>query len=107
MKSISLFVALLCALFIVAAPSQAADKEGKAATKPAAEKKASAETEKLDLNTASEHDLVKLPGIGDARAKAIIKGRPYKAKDELVERKIITASVYDKIKDRVIARQAK
>ena len=48
-----------------------------------------------------------LPGIGEVRSKAIVKGRPYKGKDELVERKILTQSVYNKIKDQVIAKQAK
>lgn len=96
------FIAIAAAsLLALAGPALAADKEGKGASKSAAHK----EVEKLDLNTASEHDLVKLPGVGEVRAKAIIKGRPYKAKDELVERKILTASVYDKIKDRVIAKQ--
>jgi DNA uptake protein ComE-like DNA-binding protein len=46
-----------------------------------------------------------LDGIGEARAKAIIKGRPYKAKDELVEKNIIPQGVYDKIKDGIIAKQ--
>ena len=100
----SLFVAALLAL---AGPAFAADKDGKAPAKSAAAQKSVPDSEKLDLNTASEHDLTKLPGIGDVRAKAIIKHRPYKAKDELVERKVITASVYEKIKERVIARQAK
>src|ERR1051325_1854534 len=59
----------------------------------------------LDINSASAQELDKLPGIGSARAQAIIANRPYKGKDELAQRKIIPQNVYDQIKDRIIARQ--
>jgi len=56
-----------------------------------------------DINRASTNELMALKGIGEVRARAIVEGRPYGKKDELVQRKIIPQSVYDKIKDQIIA----
>jgi hypothetical protein len=52
--------------------------------------------ELIDLNSATSDELKALPGIGDAYSRKIIKGRPYKRKDEVT---------YDKMKDQVIAKQ--
>ena len=57
----------------------------------------------MDLNSASEKELASLKGIGEVRAKAIVKGRPYKGKDDLVRRKIVPQSVYNDSNDPVIA----
>ena len=61
---------------------------------------------KLDINSASADQLATLEGIGKIRSAAIVSGRPYKRKDELVKRKIIPAAVYTKIKDQIIASQS-
>ena len=58
----------------------------------------------LDLNSASRDDLMTLEGIGEVRADAIIRARPFKAKTELVERRLIPEALYDKIADKVMAR---
>lgn len=61
----------------------------------------------LDINSASEAELDALPGVGEARVKKIIAGRPWGGKDDLVKKKVIPKSVYDKIKDQIIAKQSK
>jgi len=58
----------------------------------------------IDLNSASRDDLMALDGIGEVRADAIIRSRPFKAKTELVERRLIPEALYEKISDKVMAR---
>jgi competence protein ComEA len=71
---------------------------------PAATRPAAGST-LVDINSASAEDLDKLPGVGKSRAEAIIKNRPYKGKDDLLDRKILPANVYKDIKDKIIAKQ--
>jgi competence protein ComEA len=72
--------------------------KAKPAAKPAAK-------QLIDINTASEEELRALKGVGDIRAANIIRNRPYKGKDELVQKKIIPPAIYAGIKDQIIAKQ--
>ena len=64
-----------------------------------------AAAEVIDINSASWRELDALPGVGEARARKIVRKRPYKGKDELWQRKILPRPVYDAIKDRIVAKQ--
>ena len=59
----------------------------------------------LDLNTATREQLLSLPGVTSAQADRVIANRPYNEPDELVTRRIIPKTEYDKISDRVTAKK--
>jgi len=81
-----------CAASVAAAPQATA----KSKSTPSPESR-------VDINHASAVELAKVPGLMPSWAGRIVRFRPYRSKQDLVDRGVLPSDVYDRIKDYVIA----
>jgi DNA uptake protein ComE-like DNA-binding protein len=103
-----LFAAMLCVAVAVSAqrvdgqPAPAAH----ASLAPAAHASL-APGERVDINHASVEELEKVPGMTGTWAARIVRFRPYRSKQDLLDKGVVTSGVYDRIKDSVVAHRDK
>ena len=89
----------------LAALAQYQDRDSRGVPKTSA--MAPAPEARVDINHASVDELLKAPGMTRSWAERIVRFRPYRTKQDLVEHGIVTTEVYDRIKDYVIAHHDK
>ena len=83
------------------APPAASHRPGAAASVAPARTSQPAGTMLVDVNSADEKTLDALPGVGPARAKAIIANRPYTEKQQVLSKKAVPSNVFAGIEDRI------
>jgi DNA uptake protein ComE-like DNA-binding protein len=62
---------------------------------------------RIDINHATEDQLLKVPGMTRSWAGRIIRFRPYRSKVDLIEMGIVPDYFYDRVKDYIIAHHEK
>jgi DNA uptake protein ComE-like DNA-binding protein len=96
-------MAMLCVGLTGMAQYQDRDSRGV----PKTSEEAPPPEDRIDINHASVDELLKVPGMTRSWAGRIVRFRPYRSKQDLVERGVVTIQVYVRIKDFVIAHQEK
>jgi DNA uptake protein ComE-like DNA-binding protein len=99
------FAALAVAMLFVCLAGMAQNQDRDTRGVPKTSEAAPPPEARIDINHASADELLKIPGMTGVWAARIVRFRPYRTKQELLEHGIVTSQVYDKIKDYVIAHQ--
>ncbi len=101
------FAALPVAMLVLclAGAAQYSDRDSSGAPKTSAH--APPPEARIDINHASVGELMRAPGMARPWAERIVRFRPYRTKQDLVDRGIVTSAVYDRIKDFIIAHREK
>jgi hypothetical protein len=93
----------LCALLGTGAVALAGPDTAKAGP-PAQQGEAKpAAAKRVDINSASKEELMKLPGVNEALAARILEGRPYLTKTALITRNIVTVFQFQPLRAKIVA----
>ncbi|HRD98017.1 MAG TPA: helix-hairpin-helix domain-containing protein [Rubrivivax sp.] len=105
MRSPTCAPALFAIAALLLAPAAGAATKAPSSPVASASGAAAAAPKPMDINSASKADLMTLPGIGEAEAKKIIAGRPFRSKARLVADNILPQAAYNALKGRIVAVQ--
>jgi DNA uptake protein ComE-like DNA-binding protein len=61
------------------------------------------ESKRVDINLASVDELLRIPGMTRSWAGRVVRFRPYRSKQDLLDKGIVSGEVYNRIKDYIIA----
>jgi Helix-hairpin-helix motif len=98
-------VIALCVSIGILARAQNQDRDSSGVPKTSTS--APAPEQRIDINHASVDQLLKIPGMTQSWAARIVRYRPYRTKQDLFDKGIVSSEVYDRIKDFVIAHRDK
>jgi len=100
-----LALALICISLADGVQAQTQYQDRDSSGVPATSANAPPPEARIDINHAGVDELLKVPGMTRSWAGRIVRFRPYRTKQDLLERGVVTGQVYDRIKDYVIAHQ--
>ena len=86
---------------VAAGNAEKAVNDVAAGVKQGLDNKSSADSSRVDLNSASQADLASLPGISTNKAAQIIRHRPYASAHDLVKSGVLSESQYGEIAGKV------
>lgn len=94
-------VAILCVCTCGRAQVQNQDRDSSGVPKTSAS--APPPQQRVDINHSSMAQLLKVPGLTRGWAERVVRFRPYRTKQDLFDKGIVSGEVYDRIKDFIIA----
>lgn len=103
MQTRTRWAALTIALLLTCAAGTAQYQDRDSRGEPGTSAYAPPPEARVDINHVTVRELLKVPGMTSTWAARIVRFRPYHAKSDLLNRGIVSAAVYDRIKDYVIA----
>jgi DNA uptake protein ComE-like DNA-binding protein len=97
--------AILCVCLCGPAQGQNQDRDSRGVPKTSAS--VPPPEQRVDINHATMAQLLTVPGLTRGWAERVVRFRPYRTKQDLFDKGILSSEVYDRIKDFIIAHHDK